>query len=74
MEGKVRNSGLPKSGNSKSKFRKQSCYILQDDHLNPLFTVWEIMSMASQLKLDQRLSKEAKESIVSIIEYTFYAE
>lgn len=46
-------------------YKKQSCYILQDDHLAPLFTVGEIMNMAADLKVGHSLSSKRKSMLVS---------
>ena len=46
------------------EYKKQSCYIQQDDHLQPLFTVWETMWMASNLKIGNSLSLKAKEMLI----------
>lgn len=46
------------------EYKKQSCYIQQDDHLLPLFTVWETMWMASNLKIGNSLSLKAKEMLI----------
>ncbi|CAH2108036.1 unnamed protein product [Euphydryas editha] len=58
-------------GNSESsqdclkEYRKKSCYILQDDRLNPLFTVGELMQFATDLKLGNNLTPKLKESIIN---------
>lgn len=67
MKGTIRSS----SNNSQiklgsSQYKKESCYILQDDRLNPLFTVNETMTMAADLKLGDSISPKAKQMLVSI--------
>lgn len=55
-------------GNEGSRqYKKECCYILQDDRLTPLFTVKEAMSMASDLKLGHTLSPKAKRFLIDDI-------
>ncbi|KZC05633.1 ATP-binding cassette sub-family G member 4 [Dufourea novaeangliae] len=46
------------------EYRKQSCYIQQDDRLHPLFNVVEAMWMAVNLKIGSSLSKKAKGMLI----------
>ncbi|XP_043255869.1 ATP-binding cassette sub-family G member 4-like [Colletes gigas] len=46
------------------EYRKQSCYIQQDDKLHPLFTVLEAMRMAVCLKIGSSLSRKAQEMLI----------
>jgi len=47
------------------EFRRMSCYIQQDDRIQPLLTVQENMSLAADLKLGPHVSGKQKNSMVS---------
>lgn len=50
-----------------SQYKRDCCYIMQDDHLTPFFTVSEIMFMAAQLKLSPDISHDKKLMLVSLV-------
>lgn len=49
------------------EFRRISCYIQQDDRLQPLLTVAENMRIAADLKLPQGVSVIDKQNTVSLL-------
>lgn len=55
---------------SEKKYRRQCCYILQEDNLYPTFTVQETMMLSASLKISG-ISSEEKKQIVSVILFSF---
>jgi ABC-type multidrug transport system ATPase subunit len=48
-----------------ASFRRQSCYIQQDDRLQPLLTILESMTLAANLKLSTEVSAKEKHRTVN---------
>ncbi|KAL1122044.1 hypothetical protein AAG570_003450 [Ranatra chinensis] len=64
MSGKLSSNGRDlKPGAS----RRLACYIMQEDHLNPLFTVYETMMHSANLKIGNSLSEKGKQLIIGDI-------
>lgn len=57
------------NGNPRSlrKFRKMSCYIMQDDQLLPYLTVKEAMIVAANLKLGKDITEDMKRIVIEEI-------
>ncbi|CAH0746902.1 unnamed protein product [Bemisia tabaci] len=71
VDGKVLIDGKDKND---TLFAKQSCYIMQDNHLQPLLTVQESMTFAATLKLGRRSSPKRKIRKNSIGCETFFVD
>ncbi|KAG5883527.1 hypothetical protein JTB14_019294 [Gonioctena quinquepunctata] len=56
------------------EFRKMSCYITQDDRLQPLLTVGENMQIAADLKLPSSVTKRRKDELIQNILITLGLE
>jgi hypothetical protein len=68
VTGSVMLNGQERNLNS---FKRLSCYITQDDRLQPLLTVSENMKIAADLKLGEHVSTQDKNGTVSIISNLF---
>ncbi|XP_018331815.1 ATP-binding cassette sub-family G member 4 [Agrilus planipennis] len=71
VDGNVYTNGNPRQLNA---FRKMSCYITQEDRLQPLLTVQENMQVAADLKLGQFVSKKSKNERIKEILLTLGLE
>ncbi|KAJ8679391.1 hypothetical protein QAD02_015178 [Eretmocerus hayati] len=47
-----------------NEYRKESCYIQQDDNLHALFTVQEVMMIAARLKIGNNLNHKGKQMVI----------
>ncbi|KAK9869926.1 hypothetical protein WA026_006023 [Henosepilachna vigintioctopunctata] len=52
---------------NENRFRRTSCYIMQNDQLQPLLTVSEAMNMAANLKMSTNISQKMKQERVKEI-------
>lgn len=64
VEGSVYVNGR---GRNLDRFRRLTCYITQDDRLQPLLTVLENMRCAADLKLDSDTPHYEKEEIIEMV-------
>lgn len=64
VEGSVYVNGR---GRNLERFRRMTCYITQDDRLQPLLTVAENMKYAADLKLETDTPRYEKEEIIELI-------
>ncbi|XP_023702631.1 ATP-binding cassette sub-family G member 1 isoform X2 [Cryptotermes secundus] len=64
VQGTIRYSG---NGLHSKKEKKERCYIMQEDCLSPLFTVYEIMTHCGNLKLGPNFPEKAKQLLIEDI-------
>lgn len=68
MEGIIKCNGKVQTKSGPGQYKKDCCYILQNDQLIPLFTVSEIMSIAADLKLGHVTKLEKYKIIDNVLE------
>lgn len=62
VEGCVKVNNVTRNLN---KFRKMSCYIMQRDELCPYLSVTEAMEFATNIKLEDKITREEKTVLVN---------
>ncbi|KAK2589086.1 hypothetical protein KPH14_001917 [Odynerus spinipes] len=67
LKGTIKYSNSKGNRQTWDEYRKQSCYILQDDQLHGLFTVNEAMAISTDLKLGVSLNRKAKQMLIDDI-------
>ncbi|KAG7210047.1 hypothetical protein KM043_011621 [Ampulex compressa] len=66
LKGNIQYIGI-KGKRTWNEYRKECCYIQQEDQLYPLFSVYEIMTMATNLKIGNSINRKAKRMLIDDI-------
>jgi hypothetical protein len=67
VEGTVKVNGRDRSKDSRERFSRLSCYIMQDDALRPALTVREAMTLVAHLRLGYLTSHKQKQKQVRVL-------